>query len=130
MEINRLNVPVEKVSMVDFSNMKYFRVQTNRVSIKKILLRFQTISEKEEFVIAPRPLPHTILKFYYALLCVKPQGGNIRYIQKFKNCKEISRQEFEREKADIKYFWSSEKERKNLDYSIEQEGAKVRESSI
>jgi len=88
--------------------MKYFRVQTNRASIKKLLSEFQLSIESDEYIISPRPLPREVSEFYYALACVKPDGKNIGIVQKFKNCKEITMQDYEREKASIRFFWSAE----------------------
>ena len=97
-----------KAGRRDFSEMQYFRIKTNRVSIKKLLIEFKSSIEVGEYMISPRPLPRELQKFYFALACVKPEGKNIGIVQKFKNCSEISRQDYENEKASFKYFWSVE----------------------
>jgi len=98
-------MPLMKASLVNSFDMRYFRVQTNRVSIKKLIPAFRSSIESEECLVSPRPLPGEIIRIYYALACVKPEGKNIGIIQKFKNCKEITIQDYESEKALIKYFW-------------------------
>ncbi len=87
--------------------MKYFRVKTNRASIKKLLSEFQLNIVIGEHLIAPRPLPRELPKFYCALVCVKPDGKNIGIVQKFKDCREITMQDYESEKTSFKYFWSA-----------------------
>jgi hypothetical protein len=101
-------MPFRKANRSGFSDMKYFKVKTNRASIKKLLAEFQSSIEIGEYLISPRPLPRELPKFYYALVCVKPEGKNIGIVQKFKNCHEISRQDYENEKSSFKYFWSAE----------------------
>ncbi len=88
--------------------MPYFRINTNRASIQKLLVEFKSNIEIGEYLISPRPLPKEFQKFYFALVCVMPEGKNIGIVQKFKNCKEISKQDYENEKASFKYFWSAE----------------------
>jgi hypothetical protein len=89
--------------------MKYFRIQTNRNSIKKLLSTFQSNIEYDEYLISPRPLPKEIFTLYTALVCVSPSGKNVQMIQKFKNHKEITVIDYEREKNLIKFFWSIQK---------------------
>ena len=87
--------------------MRYFRIQTNRNLIKKLLIDFQSNIDGNETLISPRPLQGQSVAFYYAIVCVKPDGKNICIAQKFKNCKEITLQEYESDKASIKHFWST-----------------------
>lgn len=87
--------------------MKYFKVTTNRDSIKKLIAEFQSSIEIGEYLISPRPVPGKWLKFYYALVCVKPDGKNLGIVQRFKNCRVMTEQEYESEKASIEYFWSA-----------------------
>lgn len=84
--------------------MRYFRVQSNRDSIKKLLSTFRTSIETDEHLVSPRPLQGETFTYYFALVCVKPEGQNIVLVKKFKNCKEITLQDYESEKASIKYF--------------------------
>ena len=88
--------------------MQHFRIRTNRASIKKLMDEFKANIEIGEHLISPRPLPRELQKFYYALVCVKLNGKNIDIAQRFKNCNEISKQDYENEKASLKYFWSVE----------------------
>lgn len=91
--------------MGSFSDMKYFRIQTSRVSIGKLISAFQLNIENDEYLVSPRPLPGITINFYFALACVKPEGININIVKKFKNCKEITIQDYENEKASIKHCW-------------------------
>jgi hypothetical protein len=86
--------------------MRYFRIQTNRISIKKLLINFRSNIDANEALISPRPPQGQSTTFYYAIICVNPEGKNIHVVKKFKNCKEMTIQEYESEKASIKHFWS------------------------
>jgi hypothetical protein len=41
------------------------------------------------------------------LACVKQDSKNIGIVQKFKNCQEITMQDYENEKSSITFFWSA-----------------------
>lgn len=86
--------------------MIFFKIKTNRASIKKLLLEFKSNLEVDEFLISPRPLPGKSSTSYSALVCVKPDGKNFISIKKFKNCQEITMQNYDDEKALITFFWS------------------------
>ena len=101
------NMPLMKVNLASYFDMRYFRVQTNRASIKKLLTSFQSCIEIDEHLVSPRPLPGEVFAFYFALACVKHDGKNIGIVKKFKHCKEITIQDYEDEKASIKFAWSS-----------------------
>lgn len=86
--------------------MKYFRVQSNRVSITNLIAEFRLSVETDESLISPRPAHGKTAMYYFVLVCVKEDGGNIKIFKKFKNCKEITFEKFEEEKASIALFWS------------------------
>lgn len=88
--------------------MKYFKITTNRASIKRLLDDFQSCIEKGEHLISPRPLPRELQTSYYALVCVNTNGKNIDLVRRFKNSFELTKQEYESEKASIQYYWSAE----------------------
>jgi hypothetical protein len=91
---------------LDCFEMKYFKIQTNRATIIRLHTQFQSFLKSGEQFIAPRPLPRELMKFYYALVCVRSEGKNIEAIMKFKNVVEISKQNYEEQKSLIKYSWS------------------------
>lgn len=88
-----------------FFNVNFYKIQTNRVTLTKLICEFGANLEANECLISPRPLPRKTMQFYYALVSVRPNGKNINLIKKFKNCKEIGQQAFEAEKESIKFFW-------------------------
>jgi hypothetical protein len=88
--------------------MKYFKIQTNRVSIKNALHEFQSNIEPGEYFISPRPLPGEIQRIYYALACVKENGKNISLVRKFKNCKELLKKDYDIAKSSLIHYWSAE----------------------
>ena len=74
----------------------------------KLLSNFRVNIEFGEKLISPRPLQGDLPKYYYALVCVKPDGKNIGIVQKFKNCQELTFEEYETEKSSINHSWSIE----------------------
>lgn len=88
--------------------MKYFKIQTNRASIKSVLSEFQSNIEPDEYFISPRPLPGEIQRIYYGLACVKENGNNINLVRKFKNCKELLKKDYDIEKSSLVHYWSAE----------------------
>ena len=86
--------------------MQYFKIQTNRASIKNLLTVFESEIQVGEFLISPRPPLSENLRIYFALMCVHTDSPNRVYIEKFKNIKEITKVTFEEEKAKIKFYWS------------------------
>lgn len=85
--------------------MKYFRIQTNRATITKFRFSFQAGISLGEQLIAPRPLPRDLPKFYYAIVRVVSDGKNIELVKKYRNIKELTKEEYEAEKQRIEYFW-------------------------
>lgn len=88
--------------------MIYLKIQTNRMLLKKLLEQFPVAIQKGEIPIAPRPLPKTVFKYYYAVAGVEAEGSNYFMLQKVRNCTLLSKAEFEEERKTIKCCWSVE----------------------
>lgn len=86
--------------------MRYFRIQTNRVSIKRLLYQFKNKLNDGEYFVAPRPLPRQVFTYYYALACVRQNSENMDMVRNYKNCVEISKQDFEELNTSLTYKWS------------------------
>ena len=88
--------------------MIYLKIQTNRMLLKKLLEQFPVALQKGEILIAPRPLPKRVFKYYCAIARVEAEGSNYFMLQKVKNCTLLSEAEFEEERKTIQYCWSVE----------------------
>jgi hypothetical protein len=88
--------------------MVYVRVQTNRMLIKKLIEEFSVEILKGEMLIAPRPLPKRVFKYYYAIARVEAESPNYFLMHRIKNCSILSEAEFEEERNSIQYCWSVE----------------------
>ena len=87
--------------------MLHFRLQTNRVKLVEVISTFGKQSINSEILIAPRPLPKTIFKFYVAFVTVEENGHNHSLVTSIKNHKEISKSDFEKEIGDIEHYWQA-----------------------
>lgn len=88
--------------------MVYVRVQTNRMLIKKLIEEFPAAILKGEMLIAPRPLPKRVFKYYYAIARVEAESPNYFLMHRIKNCSTLTEAEFEEERNSIQYCWSVE----------------------
>lgn len=88
--------------------MVYVKVQTNRMLIKKLIEEFPLAIQEGEMLIAPRPLPKRVFKYYYAIARVDAESPNYFLMQRIKNCSILSEAEFEEERSSIQYCWSVE----------------------
>ena len=86
--------------------MKYYRVQTNRMTLSKIISEFRRNITKGESLVAPRPLPKTIFAFYFALCAVAHGGVNEKLVRRFKNSSELSASEYEEQLSLIEFSWT------------------------
>ena len=87
--------------------MVYFRIQTNRMLLKKTLELFSYKAIEGELFIAPRPIPRTVFKYYYGLARVVRDSECCSFLLKIKNNQILEEDDIELMKNTIKYCWSA-----------------------
>ena len=85
----------------------FIRIQTNRAKLKKIISSFGRNAVANESLIAQRPLPKELFKYYVAFASVSEGSKNQKLLQSIKNHKIITNSEYDKEVAAIKYFWNA-----------------------
>lgn len=85
--------------------MNYYRIQTNRAAIKKLLAGFKSGLVPGEYLIAPRPLPRELFKYHVAFCRVSPGGRNEALVSGFSNHQAIDEQEFSSQVSATPHFW-------------------------
>jgi hypothetical protein len=73
--------------------------------IKKLIEAFPIAIRNGEMLIAPRPLPKRVFKYYYAIARVEAESPNYFLMQTVKSCSLLSEAEFEEERNSIQYCW-------------------------
>jgi hypothetical protein len=85
----------------------YAKVQTNRQTLEKYILKFRYNKIEGESLIAPRPLPGRFQRFYFALVVLVEGSNNHATSSAFANYLILSKDEFENLRNDVKYSWDA-----------------------
>lgn len=85
--------------------MKFFKIQTNRVKLKKIIGEFTIAHTQGEFFVSPRPLPKQTFKYYVAFACVIDNSKADLSLQSVKNHSPLSGHEFIANLKNTEYYW-------------------------
>ena len=85
----------------------YAKVQTNRQTLEKYILKFRHNKIEGESLVAPRPLPGRFQRFYFALVILVEGSNNHATSGAFTNYSILSKDEFDNLRSEVKYSWDA-----------------------
>lgn len=85
--------------------MIFIFIQTNRVKLKEILFQFERCYESGEFMVAPRPLPSTSFKYYFAYGLIAQASKAHSLFSSLSKNRELLEVEFMELVSSTEYFW-------------------------
>ncbi len=87
------------------SSCTYGKIQTNRHTLMKHISFFKNNKVTKESLVAPRPLPKTNQKYYFALVCLMKDSKNYLYFNNLKKYNTLDKNEYEELLNTIEYSW-------------------------
>jgi hypothetical protein len=80
---------------------------TNRASVTRHIEFFKKNKQGDESLISPRPKPGTFQQRYFVLLKFIGDSKNQKYFTTHKSFKEMTKEEYQREREAIEYYWEA-----------------------
>jgi hypothetical protein len=85
----------------------YAKVQTNRQTLEKYILKFRHNKIDGESLIAPRPLPGRFQRFYFALVILAKGSNNHAISSIFAKYSVLSKEDFDALSNEVKFSWNA-----------------------